>query len=351
MKGSIKRTTTGSWRARLRIAGKPVSKSLPTRAEAVAWLKIQRDRKLRVECGLSDPVIPQMLAVTFGEVVAPYLEHLETVGSLGKRRRPMTPESLRSATTETTKVIGWWDAFEVAATTQDMLIAYERHLRVNEGLTTSTIRHRLTRVSQLMRFALMRGWIEELPCEVTLPRLTLASTPKIANRADVEMVLPSCGRRLATAILLAMDAGLRRSEIFRLTLADVTVSARASEGKLEYGWIDVRVDSEDERTKSGRGRRVPILTGRLSSALLSAGAHWSADTRVCSFSSVGSMSAYAGCSNIRFHELRRLFATEALERGENIERVRQWMGHAELTTTQKYLRVGIEPSVAAEESR
>jgi integrase len=45
----------------------------------------------------------------------------------------------------------------------------------------------------------------------------------------------------------------------------------------------------------------------------------------------------AGLRRLRFHDLRHTFGTRAVEKAESILELKEWMGHANVQTTMRYL--------------
>lgn len=45
----------------------------------------------------------------------------------------------------------------------------------------------------------------------------------------------------------------------------------------------------------------------------------------------------AGLRRLRFHDLRHTFGTRAVEKAESIVELKEWMGHANVQTTMRYL--------------
>jgi integrase len=45
----------------------------------------------------------------------------------------------------------------------------------------------------------------------------------------------------------------------------------------------------------------------------------------------------AGLRSLRFHDLRHTFGTRAVEKAESMLELKEWMGHANVQTTMRYL--------------
>lgn len=158
------------------------------------------------------------------------------------------------------------------------------------------------------------------------------------ERAREVYVTPAHVRALARAaepltrdiILFAALTGLRRSEILRLTPADVRgdvliVSNRSKSGKPRI----VPMPPEAARIARKRlpfGIGVPLLTKRFNAAR-----------------------AAAGLPALRFHDLRHAFGTWLAETGADGPTIRDVMGHSSLTVTSRYLQTATESARRAVE--
>jgi len=387
--GSIATTKDGTKRARIRINGRMHSRTYETRTKAAAWLKLMRSRKFLEEVdGVTVETQPK---ITFrvaaqgihdrdGRVVqAGFLDHIETIGSLGRRKRRHTPQTLQAYGSQVRQVLSWWGDRRIKATRQEDLDDYETHCRA-EGLSTSSIRHRFDRLAQIARFAERKGYVRGLSCRVERPALILASKPRVAGELQLADVLWGALQIAAeiddvqpvVAVLLASQAGLRREEILRLRHRDVTIEA-GQDGSI--GRIHVAVEGESFRTKSGKGRTVPIWSAELKSALEPA--RFGCDGRLMAVKTVSGVTGLLDRAVARsqslvtkalpkapaddrkileqlraelgapigLHDLRHRYATRVgMLTQTPSPRLQAWLGHASLVTTQRYVHADAAPA-------
>jgi integrase len=143
--------------------------------------------------------------------------------------------------------------------------------------------------------------------------------------------------------LTAAFTGLRMGELLALRWRDVdfagsTIRVRAS-------WAAGQLTTP----KSGKVRAVPLAPD-VATALSSLGRreHWVGDDLVFAGEAGGHLDgsalrrrykaslAAAGLRSLRFHDLRHTFGTRMIAKAD-IRRVQEWMGHADIQTTMRYL--------------
>lgn len=190
--------------------------------------------------------------------------------------------------------------------------------------------------------AAIRAWARWRGLELRVPRVRLpralprALSEEEARRVEEEAQLHP-DPRVFPAVLLMSRAGLRRSEVCGLRLRDVD---------LRGGVIHVR------GAKGRRDRTVPIPRGlkRPLEVLVRLYRYrrLPPDTPLLGFSpqtlyrQVRELGRRAGLGNLHPHALRHTAATRMLRRGMSTPGVARVLGHRDLNTTQRYLRLTIE---------
>ena len=138
--------------------------------------------------------------------------------------------------------------------------------------------------------------------------------------------------RLKPLVLLALNTGLRRGELFSLKWSDINFGAKM-------------LTVVSAAAKSGRRREVPLNTEAL--AVLKAWRDRSAadglvfpgdeGKRLTNVNkSWGGVAKAAGLVDFNFHDLRHTFASRLVQAGIDLNTVRELMGHTEIKTTLIY---------------
>ena len=148
----------------------------------------------------------------------------------------------------------------------------------------------------------------------------------------------------AAIYLTAAFTGLRRGELLALRWRDVDFVGQAIRVRASYAGGQVT------SPKSGKVRSVPMAPD-VATALAGLGQRerWTSDDDLVFVGTVGGHvdgSALrrryvetlqrAGLRPLRFHDLRHTFGTRMIAKAD-IRRVQEWMGHADVQTTMKYL--------------
>ncbi len=138
---------------------------------------------------------------------------------------------------------------------------------------------------------------------------------------------------LRPIVLLALNTGLRRSELLHLGWKDVDLTAK---------WLCV----DGATAKNGQTRRVPLNSEAL--ATLEAWRKQASDAEPRVFPGVGGqrlkrvdrawrgLQKRAGLQGFRFHDLRHHFASRLVQSGVDLNTVRELLGHADITMVLRY---------------
>ena len=167
------------------------------------------------------------------------------------------------------------------------------------------------------------------------------------------LVRAAAGEQDGAIFLTAAFTGLRMGELLALRWRDVDFGGRVVRVRASY------TDGALTTPKSGKVRSVP-LGGEVAAALARLGSRsrWSGDDDLVFANELGGFidgSALrrrykaaldrAGLRRLRFHDLRHTFGTRMIGRAD-ILRVKEWMGHANVQTTMRYLHFAPRPDDA-----
>ena len=117
--------------------------------------------------------------------------------------------------------------------------------RKRSGLTDTTVRRDLAFLSSLCTLAVRWGWLDTNPVTTFSKRSLKEARPRtrFLTSPEFEHLLATASENLRPALILAVETGLRREELFGLTTADIDLGKR---------------EIHLEQTKTNSPRRVPM---------------------------------------------------------------------------------------------
>ena len=334
-----------------------------SKLEAVAW----RDR-LRTEIAagtFTDPTTPPAAVVgmglTFGDIADRYLRtcigKIETPrGDARWSARHLRPRTAVQAEyhlnvmrrIEVPAANGTtirFDAKPVSAITKADVEAVREARRPHGAIGCNRL---LARVRHCFNWAIAEGFIEQTPFKrggVSVVRMETRVEQTRQRRlgpGEEAALLAHAGPHLRALIVAALSTGCRRGELLSLQWSQIR---RDESG--DPTWIAL----PPAKTKTNQARMIPI--GPRLRAELAMRQHGpdGADLPPMAYvfgNEVGeqigtSHTAWkatcrrAGITGLRFHDLRREFACRLLESGAESHDVRDFLGHANITTTSRYL--------------
>jgi len=207
-----------------------------------------------------------------------------------------------------------------------------RKSRLKLGNTQTTVNRYLQLLKRMFNLAIEEGYLERN----SVTRVKFHSEKdnlkeRTLKEEEETKLMETCSKPLSSIIVVALNTGMRRAEILGLKWIQIDLKARI-----------IRV----EKTKSGRVRFIPIndvlfseLNRLRSENSQSPFVFFNPKTRKPYLDmKTGFKGALrrAGIEGLRFHDLRHTFASRLVEKGADIETVRDLLGHHSITITQRY---------------
>ena len=187
------------------------------------------------------------------------------------------------------------------------------------------------------------------------PRLRRTNEITVLSAAEVRLLTAAAASTEdATIFLTAAFTGLRMGELLALHWRDIDFPREAIHVRASFA------KDLESTPKSGSARTVPMVTD-VAQALASYGRreHFTGPGDLVFAGPLGghldsnrlrkryaAALTAAGLPAMRFHELRHTFGTLAIQRA-SILQVQNWLGHADIKTTQIYLRYRSQAEDAA----
>ena len=218
-------------------------------------------------------------------------------------------------------------------------------------LSVVTIRRKLAAVRAVFKFSMQEGTIVKNPAtrlrtpkvKQRLPEVMSAEkTNNLLDAVDSGQVVEMPDKERDVALLeLMYGCGVRVSELLGINLEDID---------LRTGWLRVRGKGNKERQVPVGGRAVEAVNVYLQKRaaqpseralfLNSRGARLG-DRQVRRLVKLYAV-LVAGDSTVHPHSFRHAYATHLLSDGADLRSIQELLGHARLSTTQKYTQVSLK---------
>ncbi len=314
------------------------------RADGLTVAQAKAELRRRMEADQAAPVRPDR--ITFTEATDRALDHFAT-----RSRRPIretTASTYRTiADTHLIPALGDKSAAAIDAAAVTSMLAGMR----GEGKSAKTIQNAYRLAHSIFAYAVEQGWRPDNPCaDVEAPTLDPSTEIRFLNEPELDALLKAAaeGEYAATDHALYMTAamaGLRQGELLGLRVRHIDFAAERIHVRLSY------VRGVEGPPKSGKGRSIP-LAPTLAAALarlLQRDDFTDDNDRVFCHPATGDVLDHsalvrrykaalksAGVRSARFHDLRHTFGTRMASAGAPMVALQDWMGHAQLATTEIY---------------
>lgn len=207
-------------------------------------------------------------------------------------------------------------------------------VRKRSGVSDTSIRRDLAFLSSLCAMAVRWSWLDTNPVTAFNKRALKESRPRtrFLRPKEFERLLAVSSKELRWALILAVETGLRKDELFGLTTGDIDLSRR---------------ELHLERTKTNSPRRVPLSARAMQTIqeVMAAPERPGSPYLFCKpdGSRYGDMKKgfanacrRAKIVNFRWHDLRHTFASWFVQRDGDLYRLSRILGHSTLQMTTRY---------------
>lgn len=203
------------------------------------------------------------------------------------------------------------------------------------GITDATIRRDLTAVSAVLKYAEDQNWREGNPAISKRRMLEESKDPiSLPTERDIETVVAVCPWRFAALVKAARLTGCRQDELVNLTWdgfdekrRTLTVIGKRNKRRT----IDLNDAAFDLLSNHPHVPNSPLIFCKEDGGKFMNPATYFGKLRASAALKVRRRVTF------RFHDLRHLYAVEALHSGTSIYQLQKQLGHSTIKMTERYL--------------
>jgi integrase len=274
--------------------------------------------------------------VTFADAAAEWLRYVE----VDRQRKPSTIAGYQAIVRA--QLLPAFGDMPIEAVTTEVI---EHWLASLSGAASSKTKALVLLHGILKRARKLWGLSENAAAEVEKPSLRRTGEIQVYSPEEIwALVRAAASEQDAAIYLTAAFTGLRLGELLALCWRDVDFAGSLVRVRASYAAGALT------SPKSGKVRSVPLAPD-VASVLAQLGQrpNWTGDDDLVFVGEAGgyldgsalrrrykTALAAAGLRPLRFHDLRHTFGTRMIAKAD-IRRVQEWMGHADVQTTMRYL--------------
>lgn len=206
-----------------------------------------------------------------------------------------------------------------------------------DGLAGPSVNRYLARLSKMFNLAIRWGMTDRNPVRGVEKYRENPGRLRYLSHEEVVRLLLACGPDLRDAATVAICTGLRKSEQFGLTWADLD---------LEHRLIFIRDSKSGKARQVGMSDRVLDIFTRMKSCRTGEVVFPSAKSMMATaWIKARKRAGLTGPSHVRWHDLRHTFASHMIMAGVGVPKVQQLLGHATIQMTMRYAHLAPEAMV------
>lgn len=313
-----------TYRGKIQFEGKTYTKRFEKKQQAKDW-EAEKRKSLKSNRR-------QTLTVSLHEAGTKYLKYCE-----GMRYSPITVSNKKKAVKELLSITGNVALEEIGPETilQDVILKQKTAALANERRKHLHSFFEYCRKFHGLRFNPVTP-IEKIPQD--------RKPQPVPTHGEFARMLLQCRDRQDRNLLIVMEhCGARRSELFRLTFSDdvdfagrqIRVGNRKNKRReMRYRWIPMN-DELFNALQDQFKRRLPqsdFVFQNRDERHPNYGGRFTARRKF-----MKGMAKLAEVKNVGFHGVRRYFASKLVEKGVDLKSVQDLLGHAVISTTDKYV--------------
>ena len=201
---------------------------------------------------------------------------------------------------------------------------YLMRRRKEDGITEATTNRYLATLKVMFGTAKLWDYLDESPTDGIKMLKEQNKIPHALTEDELERLIEHCSGLLHAVVIVAVDTGLRRSELQRLRWDDVD---------FEHRMLTVK------QSKNRKYRVIP-MTERVVQLLSQRRNDRGDEEHVLPFTDVGrslkTAAKRAGIGHVHLHACRHTFASILRDRGVPLDRIMELLGHSSLSMSLRY---------------
>lgn len=239
----------------------------------------------------------------------------------------------------------YFGSYILSKISPEMIEEYKSE-RLSTGIKKCSVNREISCMRKIYNVAISWGYATANPLkEVRFYSERENIRERVLSEEEEARLLNESSQHLRPILLVAINTGMRKGEIFKLRWKNVDFEER-----------EIRIPE----SKSGRERRIPV-NSRLYALLYALKSQNGNSDYVFTNPETGNpycdiKRAFSGAcrrsgiEDLRFHDLRHTFATRLVKRGIDLVIVKELMGHSSIVTTQRYLHSQAKEKLRAVET-